>query len=435
MPEPIASGRRYIPGLDGLRAFAVLAVIAYHLHLSWAPGGLLGVAVFFTLSGYLITDLLLAQSGTGLRLREFWLGRARRLLAPLFVMLLVVSVWVWADDASQISIVRGQVVAALVYLSNWWQSFQHISYFARFGPPSPLNHLWSLSVEEQFYLLWPWLLLLGLYFVKERGRREAFHPRLAVLIVLLALASAVEMGLLFHPGFDPSRDYSATDTRAFGLLLGAAFACVWPSRALGGAVGRHAVGVIDAIGAIGLVGIAVMIWRTNQYSAFIYRGGFVLLSLFTVMAIAAMTHPASRLARGVGAPPLRWLGVRSYAIYLWCVPVIILTTPNSTRAVQPLRAVLQLAAIIAIAGISWRWLENPIRHGALGRVWTRARDASSTRVGLASAGSLVAAAMILAVLGLTGAIGGPPLKPVISEASIDAGATPGVGPKDPPPTH
>ena len=269
---------------------------------SWAPGGLLGVAVFFTLSGYLITDLLLAQSGTGLRLREFWLGRARRLLAPLFVMLLVVSVWVWADDASQISIVRGQVLAALVYMSNWWQSFQHISYFARFGPPSPLNHLWSLSVEEQFYLLWPWLLLIGLSLSRSRGGKGTFRPRLAVLIVLLALASAVEMGLLFHPGFDPSRDYYGTDTRAFGLLIGAAFACVWPSRALGGTVGRHAVGVIDAIGAIGLIGIAVMIWRTSQYSAFIYRGGFVLLSLFTVMAIAAMTHPASRLSRGVGRP-------------------------------------------------------------------------------------------------------------------------------------
>jgi peptidoglycan/LPS O-acetylase OafA/YrhL len=431
MPEPIASGRRYIPGLDGLRAFAVLAVIAYHLHLGWAPGGLLGVAVFFTLSGYLITDLLLAQSGTGLRLKEFWMGRARRLLAPLFAMLLVVSVWVWADDLAQVSVVRGQALAALVYMSNWWQTFQHISYFARFGPPSPLNHLWSLSVEEQFYLLWPWLLVLGLRFVKERGVPGAFHPRLAACILLLALASAVEMGLLFHPGFDPSRDYYGTDTRAFGLLLGAAFACLWPTRALGATVGRHAARVIDAIGVIGLIGIAVMIWRTSEYSAFIYRGGFVLLSLFTLMTIAAMTHPASKLARGVGAPPLRWLGVRSYAIYLWCVPVIVLTTPNSTRAVQPLRALLQLGGILVIAAISWRYLENPIRHGALGRAWKRARDSRPARLGFASAGGLVAAATILAALALTGTIGAPALKPVISEASIDGGASPGVGPNDP----
>src|ERR1700677_669474 len=162
MPEPLTRGRRYMPGLDGARALAVLAVIVYHLGFGWASGGLLGVAVFFTLSGYLITDLLLSQYAAGhLRLREFWLARARRLLPALFVMLVVVSVWVWADDRAQLSVVRGQVFAGVFYISNWWQSFQHVSYFARFGPPSPLDHLWSLAVEEQFYIFWPWLLLLG----------------------------------------------------------------------------------------------------------------------------------------------------------------------------------------------------------------------------------------------------------------------------------
>jgi len=168
-----------MPGLDGLRALAVLAVIAYHLGLVWAPGGLLGVGVFFTLSGYLITDLLLAQWARGrgrLGLADFWLRRARRLLPALFLMLVVVTVWVSIADRSQMPTVRGQVGAATVYVSNWWQIFQHMSYFARFGPPSPLNHLWSLAVEEQFYLFWPWILLLGVTCVRERKRPIQIRP-------------------------------------------------------------------------------------------------------------------------------------------------------------------------------------------------------------------------------------------------------------------
>jgi len=148
-----------MPGLDGLRAIAVAAVIAFHLGLSWAPGGLLGVGVFFTLSGYLITDLLLGswESSGGLKLREFWARRARRLLPALFVMLAVVTIWVAIASPSQLGPLRGDVGAASLYVSNWWLAFQHVSYFARFGPPSPLGHLWSLAVEEQFYLIWPWL--------------------------------------------------------------------------------------------------------------------------------------------------------------------------------------------------------------------------------------------------------------------------------------
>src|ERR1700760_1477071 len=178
MPEPIASGRRYMPGLDGLRTLAVLAVVAYHLGFGWAQGGLLGVAVFFTLSGYLITDLLLSQfsSHGSIDLRKFWTARARRLLPALYAMLLVVSFWTWASDKTQLDTVRGQVFAGLLYISNWWQSFQHISYFARFGPPSPLNHLWSLAIEEQFYLIWPLLVIWMLRHVKERPGSGPFRP-------------------------------------------------------------------------------------------------------------------------------------------------------------------------------------------------------------------------------------------------------------------
>ena len=176
MPEPVRSGQRYMPGLDGLRALAVLAVIAYHEQLGWAPGGLLGVGVFFTLSGYLITDLLLGQwarSG-GLNLGDFWLRRARRLLPALFVMLAVVTAWVTVVSPSRLASLRGAVAAAATYSSNWFYIYTHNSYFARFAPPGPLDHLWSLAVEEQFYLVWPWLLLLGVYLV--RGRRPERGP-------------------------------------------------------------------------------------------------------------------------------------------------------------------------------------------------------------------------------------------------------------------
>jgi peptidoglycan/LPS O-acetylase OafA/YrhL len=174
-----------MPGLDGLRTLAVFAVVAYHLGLGWAPAGLLGVGVFFTLSGYLITDLLLAQwDGAGrLALGDFWVRRARRLLPALFVMLVVVVVWVALLDRSQLASLWSAVVAAALYVSNWFDVSQHVSYFARFGPPSPLGHLWSLAIEEQFYLLWPWLLWLGLRYVRERrsavtGWHPLHHPGL-----------------------------------------------------------------------------------------------------------------------------------------------------------------------------------------------------------------------------------------------------------------
>jgi peptidoglycan/LPS O-acetylase OafA/YrhL len=407
MPRPVRSGQRYMPGLDGLRAIAVLAVIAYHLGLSWAPGGLLGVGIFFTLSGYLITDLLLAQWATGRRrLADFWLRRARRLLPALFLMLVVVSVWVAVADRSQLPNLRGQVAAAALYVSNWWQISQHVSYFARFGPPSPLNHLWSLAVEEQFYLFWPWLLLLGVHFVRERRRPIAVRPRLAGVTLILALASAVEMAVLYHPTFDPSRVYDGTDTRAFALLIGAALAMVWPSRSLTTRVTAGARGILDGLGIAGLIVIALLIWRTNQYSAFPYRGGIVLLSVATACVVAAATHPATWLGYALGWRPLRWIGVRSYGIYLWQVPVIVLTTPAFSQGVHPVRGVLQVVAIIILAALSWRYVEEPIRHGALARMWADARSdgwrprslSRRPRVALTA----TATALVLASVGLAG---------------------------------
>src|SRR5580704_11533185 len=217
MPKPVGSGQRYMPGLDGLRAIAVLAVIAFHEQFSWAPGGLLGVGVFFTLSGYLITDLLLNRwlSTGGVQLAKFWLARARRLLPALFVMLAIVTAWITLLDRARLSSLRGAVAAAATYSSNWYLIVKGQSYFARFAPPQPLDHLWSLAVEEQFYLIWPWLLLLGLLAIRRRPGAVGW---LALPTLVLAAGSAVLMLVLYQPGFDPTRVYEGTDTRAAGLL-------------------------------------------------------------------------------------------------------------------------------------------------------------------------------------------------------------------------
>lgn len=369
MPKPMQGTSRYMPGLDGLRAMAVLGVIAYHLNLSFAPGGLLGVGVFFVLSGYLITDLLVAEwtAHGRLDLKNFWLRRARRLLPGLLLMLIVVVAWVTLFATTELSTLRGDVLAAVLYISNWWLIFHHVSYFASFGPPSPLGHLWSLAVEEQFYLLWPLILGLTLRLTRRRGW-------LVGLSVIGAIASALAMAVLYQPGTDPSRVYYGTDTRAFALLIGAALAFMWPSKKLSTNISRWSRFLIDVIGTLSLLSIIYMMWKTNEYQPFLYRGGLVLLSVLTAAAVMALAHPASRLARVLGWKPLRWLGVRSYGIYLWHYPVIVLTNPAvNTSGVNVPLAVTQVVASIVLAHLSWKYIEDPIRRGELGRFFRKIR--------------------------------------------------------------
>lgn len=406
MPEPVRGSQRYLPGLDGLRAIAVGAVVAYHVGLGWAQGGLLGVGVFFTLSGYLITDLLLSQQEitNKLQLTDFWLRRARRLLPALFVMLAVVTAWVTLLDRSQLPAIRGAVVASAGYVSNWWLIAQHSSYFAQFGPPSPLGHLWSLAVEEQFYLIWPWLLWLGL---RLRRKHPGTDTRLAAATLLLAAASAVTMALLYRPGYDPTRVYEGTDTRAFALLIGSALAFVWPSRHLRGEITESARWVLDSAGIAGLVVFAVLVWRTSEYSAFLYHGGMVLLALGTALMVASIASPASRFGRILGRQPLRWLGVRSYGIYLWHFPIIVLTTPADGRDTLA-RGALQVAATIGVAALSWRYLEEPIRHGALRRWWAQIRSTGWRLGAMGRQARIVVAAsapvILLASCGMAGVV-------------------------------
>jgi peptidoglycan/LPS O-acetylase OafA/YrhL len=412
MPRPIKSNQRYMPGLDGLRAVAVLGVIAYHLNFGWAPGGLLGVGVFFTLSGYLITDILLGQvERGGIRFKAFWLARARRLLPALFLMLVVVLAWVTVFGPHQPSDFRWAAASAAAYFNNWWLIFHDVSYFAQFEAPGPLNHLWSLSVEEQFYIVWPFLVLIGVKLIPEVRAPAGVRPRLGIAILALALLSGILMAVLYKPGIDPSRVYYGTDTRALELMVGAALATIWPSRHLRGRITPGARRTIDWAGAAGLGVIALMFWQSSEFSPFLYRGGFLVLSLATVLAVAAMAHPATRLGPIVGCRPMRWIGQRSYGIYLWHFPIIILTTPAGAQGVDLPRAILQTAATFAIAALSWTYVENPIRYGALGRLWRRWRAGEFPRRPIsrpAWAGVALSAAIVVAALaGLAGVNAGP----------------------------
>jgi peptidoglycan/LPS O-acetylase OafA/YrhL len=396
-----------MPGLDGLRAIAVLGVIFYHLNFGWAEGGLLGVGVFFTLSGYLITDILLNQvSKGGIELKSFWLARARRLLPALFLMLIVVTAWVTLIGPHQPPEFRSAALSAVGYFNNWWLVLHDVSYFERFAPPSPLNHLWSLSVEEQFYIVWPFLLMLGLRFVPDAVRATGVRPRLAAVTLAVALCSGILMAILYSPSLDPSRVYYGTDTRALELLAGAALAMLWPSRRLHTRIAAQARRTIEAAGVVSLIAIGLMFWRADEFSPFLYRGGFALLALASVLAVAALAHPASRLGPLVGCRPMRWIGERSYGIYLWTLPIIVLTTPEAAQSADLLRAVLQIAAIMAVAELSWRYVENPIRHGALGRLWAQWRAGGLRAERLTGRGWALlggsAAVVAIALAGLAG---------------------------------
>jgi peptidoglycan/LPS O-acetylase OafA/YrhL len=422
MPKPVGSDQRYMPGLDGLRAIAVLAVIAFHEQFSWAPGGMLGVAVFFTLSGYLITDLLLHRwllSGR-LHLAKFWLARARRLLPALFVMLAIVTAWVTLLDRARLGSLRGAVAAAATYSSNWYYIIQGQSYFSRFAPPQPLDHLWSLAVEEQFYLIWPWLLLLGVICLRHRSTSAIRW--LALPTLALAAASAIAMYVLYHPAVDATRVYEGTDTRAAGLLIGAALAMVWPSIVASRA-SRAWTRALDVPSMAGLAVIGLMVWRVGQYSPFLYRGGIVVLSVATAAVVAACACPGSVTGAALGWRPLRWIGVRSYGIYLWHYPVIVLTSP-ATGPEGLARTLAQIAASIAIAALSWKFVEEPVRHGAIARAWRRMRTRRLASLGLPrmAAGIGAVGVLVVACAGLAGVVTVPPASGAASGAAALGGS-------------
>lgn len=351
----------YMPALDGLRAFAVFAVIAYHLNLSWAQGGLLGVNLFFVLSGYLISNILLMQwdASGSIDLKDFLLRRARRLLPALFMMLVGVMLWVMIYAPDRISSFWYEALAAVTYTSNWYLILHEVSYFETFGPPSPFGHLWTLAVEGQFYFLWPILLGWGLRFIPERKWVTG-----ATLVV--ALISVAAMALIYVPGLDPSRVYYGTDTRVFDLLIGASLAMIWPSRKAPVILTGRNRQVLDVVGSIGLLVVLFMIGMTHQYQDFLYRGGLFLFSVAAACLVAALSNPASYLSKIFSWSPLRWLGKCSYGIYLWHYPVITLTGPavNTGGVIFP-QVLLQVTASIILAALSLYLIEQPARYGKL----------------------------------------------------------------------
>ena len=314
-----------LPGLDGVRALAVIAVIAFHEQLSVLPGGFLGVDVFFVLSGYLITDLLVAQwhQHGRLRLGNFWARRARRLLPALATMLVVVTAVTAIIEPSQLAALRPALLAAVTYSSNWWQALHHQSYFTQFGPPPPLQHLWSLAIEEQFYLVWPLLLIA----VLSRCRSSRIRASAAWLCAALSALATV---LIYLPGADPSRVYYGTDTHSSALLIGSALALSWPLRRLRALTADKA-RVADGLG---LAGLALLGWAMGHYRGddrALYPAGLLIAALAAGAVVLAADSPGL-VSWMLGLPPLRWIGVRSYGIYLWHWPVIALTTAALTQS-------------------------------------------------------------------------------------------------------
>ncbi|MBE5105963.1 acetyltransferase [Bacillus thuringiensis] len=397
MTKPFEKNIRYMVGLDSLRGLAILGVILYHINFKWMPGGFLGVTVFFVLSGYLITDILAMEWKRNKRidLKKFWLSRARRLLPGMLVMLVITLAWITVFHSSLLEKMRGDSLAALFYVSNWWYIYHKLSYFDNFNQLSPLNHFWSLAVEEQFYVIWPFIISLGLYYIKKQSR-------MILLICLGAVASALAMAILYEPGADPSRIYYGTDTRAFSLLIGAALALIWPSNRLANKIIPKARFILDVVGGTALIIILVMFWKTNQYDPFLYNGGMVLLSIATALLVANLAHPASRIAQFLRFRPLRWIGIRSYGIYLWHYPILTLTTPKANAGdFSLIRAVLQFLLIIMIAQISWKFIEKPIRQGALRNIQFKNLRLQNVTLGVKLALICTLFVSSIAVLGLS----------------------------------
>lgn len=363
---PSATRRReHLPGLDGIRALAVLAVVVYHVSSDWLPGGFLGVDLFFVVSGYLITDQLCGNWLASHRIlaRAFWLRRARRLLPALVVVVCVSVVAAAVTDHRLLVGIRGDTLAAMMFVGNWWQIATDASYFADQGQQSLLQHTWSLSVEEQFYLLWPLVLLLLMRVIRRPLVRAAVALGLAGVSLSL-------MALGFVPGVDNSRLYLGTDTHAFGLLVGAALALALPSvRLARGAVPRV---WSDTAGCAGLAVTVVAMSVLHGDEAMLYRGGFAAVTLASAALIVGVVPVAGRLRRLAGWAPLRWIGIRSYGIYLWHWPLVVLMSSSSglqarTRTDQLVLLGCVVTVTLVCAAASYRWVEQPIRRDGFRR--------------------------------------------------------------------
>ena len=424
-------GLGYLPCLDGIRALAVLGVVLYHAGVGWLPAGFLGVDTFFVLSGFLITTLLLQEvrHTATIRLLSFWARRARRLLPALLAMVAFCAVFVWLIAAKgTYPTFRADAIGTIFYVANWHFIAEHANYFAATSPPSPLTHTWSLAIEEQFYVLWP-LVLLGLARL-GRGVRTV-----AVLSIAGAIASTIWMAVRFEQGASLTRLYYGTDTHAQCILVGAALAAVLAHRSATrraeGLVptGRAALGLGGDPGWVattrrgrasltwlGLGGVLLggVLWtQVSFYKAFLYDGGFLLMALGAAALIAsAVMHQRGIVARALSLAPLVFLGRISYGLYLWHFPLFLWLTPERTGLYGTWLLLLRLAAAFAVSVASFYLLERPIRHGSLLRGW---RGLGATLGAIAATAGLV-----LGAAGASAAVAGASTAPTASGKVISA---------------
>lgn len=369
--------RRYITGLDGIRAIAVIMVLAYHLKLALFKSGFLGVTVFFVLSGYLITGILISEveeEGT-IDLKNFWLRRIRRLV-PAVMSMAVVIIFVSAV-VNRVIFTKGckDFLASVLGFNNWWQIFNKVSYFEAAGVPSPFTHCWSLAIETQFYLIYP-LILLGIYkLAKSRGEGRAKRGLLfAGVTLLLALISVILMIVLFNPQQDASRVYYGTDTRAFSLLFGALLAILWDYRMV---PRRLSASVNMVLGSVSFAVLLVMTIAINGSSNFWYRGGQFFGTILTVLMVYAVSGRKTWLSRFLSNPVLKWIGDRSYSIYLWHYPIILLISKGIKASWWI--TLIEIVLSVVLAELSYRFIETPIRHGIIGEYLNILRSRPKSR--------------------------------------------------------
>lgn len=392
-------GIRYIPAIDGLRAVAVIAVMLYHLGFKWIPGGFLGVDLFFVISGYVITRLLLdsIQRSGGLDLRAFYVARIRRLLPPLVFMIITTTVVVgmWAPDTMRRFL--GDTPFALFGGMNWWLVFRHTDYFEAIGRPPLLQHTWSLGVEAQFYLLWPLILLVVLkYFGKNKIPGAALliaaFSGIALMVVSLQVDAASASQV--------SHVYFGTDTHSIGLFLGAALAVSWIPQNLQETVTQKAQDFIDGIGVVGLLGIIACFLFVDETDPTLYKLAFPLAGIFGCAIITSIVHPASRFAPILSSKPFVWIGERSYAVYLWHWVVFQVTRPNyDLEGSEWALYALRILVVFALADISLRLVELPVRTGLID-YWFKGMKYRTKRVQLRQKVGVIL--IVLAIATVTG---------------------------------
>ena len=394
-------GVRHISSIDGLRAIAVAAVVLYHLGISWIPGGFLGVDLFFVISGYVITRLILDsinQSGA-LDLRAFYAARLRRIYPGFIFMVIctIIFIGVWAPEA--IKRFLTDLPYALSGSINWYLVAKNQDYFETIGRPPLLQHTWSLAVELQFYLIWPIILLTILkYFGKKNIARIALGIAMisgvTLFIVSLSLDQANDKQI--------SHIYFGTDTHSLGLFLGSALAVSWIPQNLGGAITKRAQDVIDGIGVVGLLGLISIFLFIDQSNANLYRLAFPLAGIFGCLVIISLVHPASRFAPIISTAPFRWVGQRSYGIYIWHWVIFQVTRPSVDLSGQTWALYLaRVLLVLALADISLRWVEIPFRQGSV-QNWFRGMKYRSTKIRLRQQVSLLTS--VIAVLAVTSII-------------------------------